>query len=67
MTTPDQDTNGAPALSALALGIVNDVQSLVKQQLALFQNELPLFPAMAESTSKHLLYCINSGGSVSWV
>jgi hypothetical protein len=33
-------TQDGPALSTLALGIINDVQSLVKQQLALFQNEL---------------------------
>jgi hypothetical protein len=36
----DRGTNGAPAVSTLALGIVDDVQSLVMQQLALFQNEI---------------------------
>jgi hypothetical protein len=29
-----------PSMSALAGGIINDVQDLVKQQLALFQNEI---------------------------
>jgi hypothetical protein len=36
----DQETNEGPALSTLALGIVNDVQTLVKQQLVLFRNEV---------------------------
>jgi hypothetical protein len=29
-----------PSMSALATGIINDVQDLIKQQLALFQDEL---------------------------
>jgi hypothetical protein len=40
MTTHDPEINGASALSGLALGIVNDVQSLVKQQLVLFKHEI---------------------------
>jgi len=41
ITTADQPLAAAePSMSALATGIINDVQDLVKQQLALFQNEI---------------------------
>jgi hypothetical protein len=41
VTMADQPLAAAePSMSALAGGIINDVQDLVKQQLALFQNEI---------------------------
>jgi hypothetical protein len=66
MTTHDQETNGAPALSTLALGIVNDVQSLVKQQLALFQNEVKKDLHQARGAMA-VLICGGSVGLVSLI